>query len=331
MQRVTTVADVRARVAAARAAGRRIGLVPTMGALHDGHLSLVSHARQLADVVVVSVFVNPTQFAPGEDLEAYPRDLDGDERRLAALGRQAPDLVFAPTTAEMYPGGLPPRTEVRVTGLTDRLCGASRPTHFDGVALVVSKLHNVVMPDVAVYGRKDFQQLRVIQQMAADLNQPVEVVGGPTVREPDGLAMSSRNAYLEGDQRRVARVLSQALRAGVLVARQARADGVLPDPRMIRDAVGVTLAQEPQARVDYVDVVDVDTLAPPDATRSREQEPGPGPAAHPDPPALAPPHHPTGEAPLLVAVAVHVGRARLIDNVVIGDTDDEDRLLAATA
>ena len=325
MDRVTTIADLRGRVAAARHDGQRIGLVPTMGALHDGHLSLVSHARSLADLVVVSIFVNPTQFAEGEDLDAYPRDLEGDEAKLASLGPEGPDLVFAPTAAEMYPGGLPPRTHVRVTGLVERLCGRSRPTHFDGVALVVSKLHNAVAPDVAVYGRKDFQQLRVIQQMAADLNQPVEVVGGPTVREPDGLAMSSRNAYLEGEQRHAARVLSQGLRAGVLEARRARDAGRGPDAGMIREAVHVTIAAEPQARIDYVDVVDVDTLAPPDAPPVREQAPGPGSVAP------APDPHTTGEAPLLVAVAVHIGSARLIDNVVIGDTDDEDRLLAATA
>ncbi len=329
MQRVTTIAEVRAHVAAARADGRRIGLVPTMGALHDGHLSLVTHARSLADLVVVSIFVNPTQFAPGEDLDAYPRDLEGDEALLQALGADAPDLVFAPTAAEVYPGG-EPLTTVRVTGLTDRLCGASRPTHFDGVALVVSKLHNIVMPDVAVYGRKDFQQLRVIQRMAADLNQPVQVIGGPTVREPDGLAMSSRNAYLDPDQRRAARVLSRALRDGVLLAREARGRGEAPNAGMIREAVRVILGAEPQARIDYVDVLDVDTLAPPDAVPPRGQEPGTGPAA---PPVPLPQHHdphPPGEAPLLAAVAVHVGPARLIDNVVIGDLDDEERLLAAT-
>ena len=327
MQRLTTIADVRLRVAEARAAGQRVGLVPTMGALHDGHLSLVSHARRLADLVVVSIFVNPTQFAPGEDLDAYPRDLEGDEARLASLGADAPDLVFAPTAAEMYPGGVPPRTQVRVTGLTERLCGRSRPTHFDGVALVVTKLHDAVGPDVAVYGRKDFQQLRVIQQLAADLNQPVDVVGGPTVREPDGLAMSSRNAYLQGPEREAARVLSQGLRAGVLAARRARDAGGPVDPGMIREAVDVTIDAEPLARTDYVDVVDVDSLAPPDAHPAREQAPDTEPAA-PNAPAHT---HPTGEARLLVAVAVHIGSARLIDNVVIGDLDDEDRLLAATA
>jgi pantoate--beta-alanine ligase len=318
MERVTTIADLRARVAAARADGQRIGLVPTMGALHAGHLSLVTHARGLADVVVVSIFVNPTQFGPGEDLAAYPRDLEGDEARLASLGSDAPDLVFAPDVVEVYPDG-PPRTTVHVAGLTERLCGRSRPTHFDGVATVVSKLHNLVQPDVAVYGRKDFQQLRVIQQLVADLNQPLEVVGGPTVREPDGLAMSSRNAYLDSEDRKAALALSRGLRSAVEAARRARATGTVIDPGMIEDAARVTLAAEPRARIDYVEVLDAATLAPPDATPTgeREQESAASQTVRP------------GEH-LLVAIAAHVGPARLIDNVVIGDTDDEDRLLAAT-
>lgn len=319
MERLTTIADVRAHVGALREADRRIALVPTMGALHAGHLSLVSHARGLADVVVVSIFVNPTQFAPGEDLEAYPRDLEGDEAKLADLGADAPDLVFAPPAAEMYPQG-PPHTTVVVDRLTDRLCGVSRPTHFHGVATVVSKLHNIVTPDVAVYGRKDFQQLRVIQQMAADLDQPVEVVGGPTVRESDGLAMSSRNQYLAPEERQAATVLSRALRAGVEEARRARERGDAPDPGMIREAADVTMHAEPRARIDYVEVLDAVTLAPPDAPRGQE----PGRLAGSTPPQ-------TDEDHLLVAVAAHLGSARLIDNVVIGDLDDEDRLLAATA
>ncbi len=322
MERVTTIADLRGRVSAARADGRRIGLVPTMGALHEGHLSLVRHVATLADLVVVSIFVNPTQFAAGEDLDAYPRDLDGDEAALAALGDATVDLVFAPDVDEVYPDGTP-LTTVHVAGLTDRLCGASRPGHFDGVATVVSKLHNLVAPDVAVYGRKDFQQLQVIRRMVADLNQPVEVVGAPIVREPDGVAMSSRNAYLQGEDRAAARTLSQALRAGVEAARAARRDGAAPAPGMIEEAVRVIMSADPRVRIDYVDVLDPDTLAPvtpapPDATRGQ----APGPDAY---------GPPTGESPLLVAVAAHVGPARLIDNVVIGDADDEDRLLAATS
>lgn len=336
MERVTTVADLRVRVAAARTRGLRVALVPTMGALHEGHLSLVRHARTLAGFVVVSIFVNPTQFGPGEDLDAYPRDLEGDEARLRTLGSDAPDVVLAPTVTEMYPGGIPPLTTVAVRGITERLCGASRPGHFDGVATVVSKLHGAVGPDVAVYGRKDFQQLAVIRRVVADLNQPLEVVGAPTVREPDGLAMSSRNAYLGAEDRVAARVVSRALRAGVLAARRQRARGERLDPGMIREAVGVTISAEPRARTDYVEVVDPTTLAPPDARTVREQESSAPEGTHHAPsPEDSPEDSPgnpdaAAEEQLLVALAVHVGPARLIDNVVIGDLDDEDRLLAAT-
>lgn len=327
MERVTRIAEVREVVAAARAAGARVGLVPTMGALHEGHLSLVREARRHADHVVVSVFVNPTQFGEGEDLDAYPRDLPGDEAALRALGPDAPEHVFAPSAEEMYPQG-PPRTRVVVEGLTERLCGASRPGHFDGVGLVVAKLHAIVRPDVAVYGRKDFQQLVVIRQLVADLDQPVEVVGAPIVREPGGLAMSSRNRYLGPDERRAALALSQALRAAVEAARSARAAGrEIPPDRLEEVARGI-LAPAPDVRLDYLEVLDPDTLRPP----------GPPLDAH---------GTPTGDAPrgevrqgpeggsrtrreLLVATAAHVGPARLIDNVVIGDEDDEDRLLRAT-
>ena len=317
MDRVTTIAELRARVAEARRAGQRVGLVPTMGFLHAGHLSLVSEARRRADLVVVSIFVNPAQFGEGEDLDAYPRDLEGDEAKLAGLGQDAPDLVFVPSVEEMYPR--PRVTTVTVSGLTDRLCGASRPGHFDGVATVVTKLHNVVQPDVAVYGRKDFQQLAVIRRMAADLDQPVEVVGGPIVREDDGVAMSSRNVYLEGEDRLAARALSRALRAAVEAAREARARGGAPDPGMIEQAARVTIDVHPRVRLDYVEVLDADTLEPPDHPAASGG--GEGDSGRQQP----------GDArTLVVAVAAHVGPARLIDNVVVGDREDEDRLLAAT-
>ncbi len=320
MERLTTIAAVREHVAAARAAGRRVGLVPTMGALHEGHLSLVRTARRHADHVLVSIFVNPTQFGEGEDLDAYPRDLDGDEAALRGLGDDAPDAVFAPSVEEMYPHGTP-LTRVLVDGLTERLCGASRPGHFDGVGLVVTKLHQIVQPDVAVYGRKDFQQLAVIRRLVADLDQPVEVVGAPIVREPDGLAMSSRNRYLDGDDRVTARTLSRALRAAVLAARAAR-DGQRPvGTTLLRDAALGTLEEAPDLRLDYLEVLDPTTLQPPrpplDADQRgearQEQEDGTRTAKE-----------------LLVATAAFVGPARLIDNVVIGDEDDEARLLAAT-
>ncbi|MEX1177103.1 MAG: pantoate--beta-alanine ligase, partial [Nitriliruptor sp.] len=223
MQRLTTIAEVRAAVAEARRAGGRVALVPTMGALHEGHLALVRDASSRADLTVVSIFVNPTQFDRDDDLAGYPRDLEGDEAQLAGLGELAPQVVFAPDAAEVYPR--PPVTTVHVAGLTDGLCGASRPGHFDGVATVCTKLFAIVQPDLAVFGRKDFQQLAVIRRVVADLDLPVEIVGGATVREPDGLAMSSRNRRLDTAERRSALCLSRALRSGVAVARAGRAAG----------------------------------------------------------------------------------------------------------
>ncbi len=329
MRRATTVADVRREVERWRRAGLRVGLVPTMGALHAGHLSLVPFVRRHCDRVVVSVFVNPTQFGEGEDFEAYPRDLDGDEAALASLGGDAPEVVFAPSVEEMYPDG-PPATTITVAGLTERLCGASRPGHFDGVGLVVTKLHNIVRPDVAAYSRKDFQQLQVIRRVVADLDQPVAVLGAPFVREADGLAMSSRNRYLDEQQRHDAVVLSRALRAAVVAARDARRAGGPVEPGMLRDAAAVTLAGTPTVRLDYLEVLDPDTLQPPragtaaplDAPRG---EAGTGHGAGDGREAAGQPR-----TSHLVALAAFVGPARLIDNVVIGDRADEDRLLAAT-
>lgn len=317
MKRVTTVADLRTTVRAARRDGRCVGLVPTMGALHEGHLELVRVAREACDLLVVSVFVNPTQFDRADDLAAYPRDLDGDETALRALGDAAPDLVFAPDVGEVYPHE--PVTSVRVEHLTGVLEGASRPGHFDGVATVVTKLFNLVQPDVAAFGRKDFQQLLVIRRMVADLDVPVAIIGVPTVREPDGLALSSRNRRLDPEAREAATALSRGLRAAVLAARADRMAGRAPDPIRLRAAVMATLDAVPAVVVDYVEVVDPDTLAPPD--------PDPGGEAAGTPTASWPT---PGPRHLLVAVAAHVRPVRLIDNVEIGDTDDEDRLLAAT-
>jgi pantoate--beta-alanine ligase len=319
VERLTTIAEVRAAVAAARADGARVALVPTMGALHEGHLELVREAARRADVTIVSVFVNPTQFDRADDLDAYPRDLAGDEAQLAALGDAAPRYVFAPDVAEVYPR--PPVTTVTVTGLTDRLCGASRPGHFDGVATVCTKLFSIVQPDVAVFGRKDFQQLTIIRRVVADLDLPVEIVGAPTVREPDGLAMSSRNRRLDADERAAALALSRALRDGVEAARAARTDGLLPVEDAVRAAVAATLAAAPGVTVDYVEVLDPETLLP-----------------VPSNPGGTPPDAARGEAgggppevdQLLVAVAAFVGPVRLIDNVVVGDTEDEERLVVAT-
>jgi pantoate--beta-alanine ligase len=318
VRRVTTIAAVREAVADARLAGHRIGLVPTMGALHEGHLSLVRLAAARADTVVVSVFVNPTQFDRSEDLAAYPRDLEGDLAVLEGLGPQAPALVFTPTPAEVYPR--PGLTTVRVAALTATMEGASRAGHFDGVATIVTKLFNMVGPDVAVFGRKDIQQLQVLRRMVADLDVPVEVVAGPTVREPGGLALSSRNRRLDESQRRAALSLSRALGSAVEVARAARGPGQHPDPIVLREAALATLAAVPEVDVDYVEVVDPDTLAPPDGPRGEAA--GPGGATSTAAPAR-------GNDRLIVAVAASVGPVRLIDNVEVGDRDDEERLLVA--
>lgn len=279
---VTGIAELRRRCDAARASGGRVGLVPTMGALHAGHRSLVRAAAARDDLVVVSVFVNPIQFGPQEDLAAYPRDLAGDVRVASEAGAH---VVFAPAVEEMYPGG-PPRTTVHVAGLTARLCGAHRPGHFDGVTTVVTKLCAIVGACRAYFGRKDFQQLRVVEQLVVDLNLPVEVVGRPLVREPDGLALSSRNAYLSVEERTAARVLSRALFDAA-----ARLEEGVRDADELLGAVRRHLACEPAVRPEYVELVDVDRLEPLTAV--------------------------DGSTPMVLALAAHVGRARLIDNLVV--------------
>jgi pantoate--beta-alanine ligase len=302
MERVTTIAEVRDHLAVLRARGATVGLVPTMGALHEGHLSLVRLAADRADTVVVSIFVNPTQFDRADDLAAYPRDLAADEEALAALGRAAPDLVFAPFVTEMYPR--PPATTITASGLADHLCGATRPGHFDGVGLVVTKLLHIAAPDVAVFGRKDRQQLQIIRRLVEDLDLPVEIVAGPTVREHDGIALSSRNVRLTPADRPRARALSQGLRAAVLTARDARAAGRPVAAGELRSAAAAVLEGAGVA-LDYLDVVDPETMQP--TTRT------------------------TGDAgPLVVAVAAEVGPVRLIDNVEVGAEGDEERLLGAT-
>ena len=219
---VHKAAELRAEVAAARAAGQRIGLVPTMGNLHAGHASLVRRARELCDFVVASVFVNPLQFGAGEDFSRYPRTLPADRMVLEAEGAA---LLFAPAVEEVYPLGYPPRTTVRVGGeITAQLEGEFRPGHFEGVATVVSILFNLVQPDVAVFGEKDYQQLQLIKRMAAELAMPLQVTGAPTLRDPDGLAMSSRNQYLEADERARAAGLNRALLAVVEAVRAGRRD-----------------------------------------------------------------------------------------------------------
>lgn len=276
---VPTIADVRRAVAAARGAGKTIGLVPTMGALHEGHAALVRAARAATGFAVVSVFVNPTQFGPNEDFARYPRTLGADQERCGAAGA---DLIFAPPVGEMYPENS--FTFVDVAALGDHLCGATRPGHFRGVCTVVLKLFNIVAPDVAFFGAKDYQQARIIEQMVRDLNVPVSVRVEPTVREPDGLALSSRNRYLSAAERALAPRIREAL-----LAAQARARAGEADPARLEAALHADLAAIPGARVDYARVVGADTLQP---------------LARLDRPAVA-------------AVAVFLGATRLIDNVAI--------------
>ncbi|MCB9737653.1 MAG: pantoate--beta-alanine ligase [Deltaproteobacteria bacterium] len=245
------VATLRATIAAARAArpGLRVALVPTMGALHAGHLSLVDRAREAADVVVVSIFVNPTQFAAHEDLDTYPRTMEAD---LDALASRAVEWVFAPSAAEMYPTGF--QTEVRVPRVATGLCATSRPHFFGGVALVVLKLLNAAMADVAVFGEKDWQQLQVIRRMVLDLNHPTQIVGAPLIRDPDGLAMSSRNAYLDATTRAAALALPRALQN----AAQAVAAGARDVATLEADATRAIAAAG--GRVDYVTICDEASL-----------------------------------------------------------------------
>jgi pantoate--beta-alanine ligase len=264
-----------------REENRTIGLVPTMGALHEGHLSLIHEARALCDVVVASVFVNPTQFGPNEDFASYPRDLTRDSGLLAEYNV---DYVFAPTSEEIYPAGF--STYVTVDGLSDKLEGAARPGHFRGVSTVVAILLNIVRPNFAFFGQKDAQQSIVIKQLVRDLGFEAEVVVLPIVREESGLAMSSRNAYLDDQQRRAATVLNRALSQ----ARAAYDEGEQNASRIV-DLVRSTIEKEPLARIDYVSLNDAETLAKLDKVDDR---------------------------PALLSLAVFFGPTRLIDNVVLG-------------
>jgi pantoate--beta-alanine ligase len=273
---VRTVKDLRAQVAKWRQAGEPIALVPTMGALHAGHLSLIAVAKDHAKHVVASIFVNPAQFGPKEDFKRYPRDEAGDVEKLAEAGVE---LVFIPDTTEIYPAGF--ATKVSLPSLTEDLCGAARPNHFDGVATVVTKLLLQCAPDVAVFGEKDYQQLLVIKQLVRDLNIPVQIVAGPIVREPDGLALSSRNGYLSPAERKTAPILYQVLsEAGAALANGEGCDAASSAGRFKLEGKGF--------RVDYVAIRDPETLAPLSGPIRR---------------------------PARVMGAVHLGTTRLIDNV----------------
>jgi pantoate--beta-alanine ligase len=275
---LTTIAEVRA---IRRLLSGSSGFVPTMGALHEGHLSLVQAARRENDTVFVSIFVNPTQFGPNEDLSAYPRDMDRD---LSLLRVEGVDYVFTPSVEEIYPAGF--ETSVCVGSVAEPLEGAHRPGHFPGVATVVLKLLNIVQPNRAYFGRKDAQQLAVIRKTVKDLDLAVEIVPGPTIREPDGLALSSRNVYLSPTERGAATVLWQALSLATEIwMRGAR------DAEQIRSRMRELIEGEELARIDYISVADPETLQELDRIHG----------------------------PALVSLAVHIGRTRLIDNIVLGE------------
>lgn len=272
------IGGVRAFVQAARRQNKSVGLVPTMGAFHEGHLSLIRRSANDNDVTVVSIFVNPAQFGPNEDFSAYPRDFERDAVLAEKLGVA---MVFAPEPEEMYPNGF--GTWVSVNGLSDRMCGQYRPGHFRGVTTVVCKLFNVVQPDRAYFGEKDYQQLQVIRRMVDDLDLPLDIVAVPTVREADGLAMSSRNRYLKPSERKAAATLYSALQAGERLVRQGAVG------RQAVEAVLAMLQQQPLVQTQYVVAVDPSTL-------EDRSEAG---------------------RPLVLAAAVHVGATRLIDNIKI--------------
>ncbi|HEY6871607.1 MAG TPA: pantoate--beta-alanine ligase [Geobacteraceae bacterium] len=278
---VESVKEMQALAAAWRAAGKTIALVPTMGYLHDGHASLMREGRRRADVLVASIFVNPAQFGAGEDFASYPRDLARDARIAEGAGV---DVIFAPKASDMYPGGY--QSWVDLERLTLPLCGASRPGHFRGVTTVVTKLFHIVMPHLALFGKKDFQQLAIIRRMTADLNMAVEIVGMPIVREADGLAMSSRNAYLIPEERKSALCLSRALGSARALFREGERSAAC-----LRERVVGTITAEPAAVIDYAELRDMDTLE--EVTQANDRT--------------------------LVALAVKIGKTRLIDNCILGE------------
>lgn len=277
---VRTVVELRAQVRAWRAAGETVAMTPTMGALHEGHLSLVRLARTRADRVVASIFVNPAQFGPNEDFERYPRDEGGDARLLASAGC---DLLYAPDVSQIYPPGY--ATKVSVSGVSEPLDGAARPGHFDGVATVVAKLLNQAQPDVAVFGEKDFQQLQLIRRLALDLDIPVEIIGAPIARDADGLALSSRNAYLSAAERPIAGMMNKVLADAA--ARLRAGDSV----EKVEATGRAALERHGFDRVDYFEVRQVEDLSPADG----------------------PPY----EGRVRIFAAAHLGKTRLIDNMAV--------------
>lgn len=279
MKVVKTVKEVREIVSAWRKEGLTVGLVPTMGYLHEGHQSLIIKSAEQNDRTVVSVFVNPIQFGPNEDLEAYPRDLNRDIKKVEEAGG---DLIFNPEPEEMYPGHF--TSFIDTTETTELLCGAVRPTHFRGVCTVVGKLFNIVCPDRAYFGQKDAQQLATIRRFVRDLNFPVETVACPIVREDDGLAKSSRNTYLNAEERQAALILSKSLKKG-----QEAIEAGERDAQTVIGIITESLKSEPLARIDYVEVVDFENIQ----------------------------RTPKIEGEVLVAIAVYIGKTRLIDNFIV--------------
>ena len=279
MQIAYTIKEVREQVKAWKKEGLTVGLVPTMGYLHEGHASLIKKAVEDNDRVVTSIFVNPTQFAPTEDLESYPRDLEKDSRLCESLGV---NLIFHPEPEEMYAPDF--CTWVDMDVLSKTLCGKSRPIHFRGVCTVVSKLFYIVTPDRAYFGQKDAQQLAIIRRMVRDLNMDIEIVGCPIVREEDGLAKSSRNTYLNEEERKAALVLSQSIFLGQKMVREGETDAA-----KIKAAMTEKIQSEPLARIDYVEIVDGLSMQPVDTVKS----------------------------PTLAAIAVYIGKTRLIDNFIV--------------
>ncbi|MFQ5684622.1 MAG: pantoate--beta-alanine ligase [Candidatus Binatia bacterium] len=279
MRIIEPIQEMQSWSEAERWKGKRVALVPTMGSLHEGHLSLVREGRKRGDQLVVSIFVNPTQFAPHEDYASYPRQPDHDRR---ALEKEGVDVLFQPSVEEMYPEGY--QTYIEVERLSPLLCGASRPGHFRGVTTVVAKLFNIVRPHVAVFGSKDYQQLQILRRMAEELNLGVEVIASPIVREKDGLAMSSRNAYLNQEERQAARSLPRSLKRAEWLVHQGERDG-----ERLLDAVRTEIGKEPLVRIEYVRLCDTETLV--DIQRINSSG--------------------------LLALAVRIGKARLIDNTIL--------------
>lgn len=276
---INKVSEIREHVKNAKKEGKKVGLVPTMGFFHDGHLELMRQARKECDVVIVSIFVNPTQFGPGEDYEDYPRDIERDMQLAEEVGV---DVIFNPSVEEMYPDGF--STYVEVKGITGKLCGRSRPGHFKGVATIVTKLFNSVQPDVAFFGQKDAQQVLVIQKMVKELNIDVEIRTVPIVREEDGIAMSSRNLYLNDEERKAARILYRSIQK----AQQKVQEGER-DVNRLKGAVIDMISSEPLARIDYVELLTYPELEEKDVL----------------------------EGKMLLALAVKIGKARLIDNAIL--------------